>query len=177
MIARKLPGTQDRETIETLGLAGASAGVAAARRYGAGVGWHGVYDAASTLVRLDAAIRELEDEESGSSAEWIAEAIGRIGCWAVANRRPLGFRSWNGRSDMAVWIAEELLQISNESIGKAFVELIVRQHNSEIPTENRDAFIGLCQRMSNDLLGLRKVLDDAEGSDDADDDDEPEKQG
>ena len=36
MVGRKLPGAQDRETIETLSLAVASAGVAAARRYGAG---------------------------------------------------------------------------------------------------------------------------------------------
>ncbi len=168
MIARKLPGQQDRETIETLVSAVADAGVAAARRYGAGADWHGTPDAVATLVRLDAAIREIEDGESGSSAEWIAEVIGRIGCWVVANRASLGFRSWNGRSDMAVWVAEDLLQLPPTSIGTAFVELIVRQHNSEIPTENRDAFIGLCQRMSHDLLGLRKVLDDG---------DEPEGQG
>ena len=168
MITGKLPGQQDRETIETLVSAVGDAGVAAARRYGAGGDWHGTYDAVSTLVRLHVAIREIEDGQTGSPPDWITEVIGRIGCWVVANRTPLGFRSWNGRSDMAVWVATELLCIPHASIEKAFVELIVRQHNSDIPRENRDAFIGLCQRMSNELLGFRKVLDE---------DDEPEDQG
>jgi hypothetical protein len=71
-------------------------------------------------------------------------------------------------SDAAVLIAEHLLQLPYAGIERAFVELVVRQHNSEIPRKNRDAFIGLCQRMSGELLGLAVVLDDV---------DEPEGEG
>jgi hypothetical protein len=160
MIVRKLPGRQDRETIETLGFALSRAGVAAARRYGAGADWHGTHDAVEALVRVHGSIREIEgDEESDSPAEWIAEEIGRIGCWVVGNRTSLGFGPWNGRSDMAALVAEHLLQLPHASVGRAFVELVVRQHNSEIPKQNRDAFIGLCQRASGELLGLGIVLD------------------
>jgi hypothetical protein len=95
--------------------------------------------------------------------------IGRVGCWVVANRTSVGFgSSWNGRSDMAVLVAEHLLKLPQDSVGKAFVELVVRQHNSTIPRKDRDAFIGLCQRMSGELLGLGAVLDDV---------DEPEGEG
>jgi hypothetical protein len=166
MIARKLPGAQDRETIDVLVSAVGDAGVAAARRYGAGADWHGTHDASATLLRLHKSIQDLDDEGAKSAAEWVAEVIGRMGCWVVANPTPLSFRTWNSRSDMAVWLAEDLLQIPHESIGKAFVELVVRQHNSDIPMENRDAFIGLCQRMSGELLGLARVLDDADESGD-----------
>lgn len=163
MIARKLPGLQDRETIETLGFALGGAGRAAGRRYGAGADWHGAHDAVEALVRIHGAIRETEgDEGSDSATEWIAEEIGRIGCWVVTNRNALGFRSWNGRSDMAVPVAEDLLQLPHASVGRGFVELVVRQHNSKIPKENRDAFIGLCQRMSGELLGLAVFLDGAD---------------
>lgn len=169
MIARKLPGQQDRETIETLGLALGRAGVAAARRYGAEAGWHGTNDAVEALVRVHNAIAQVGGAgESGSSAEWIAEEVGRIGCWVVSNRTPLGFHSWNGRSDMAALVADHLLQLPHESVERAFVELLVRQHNSEIPRENRDEFMGLCQRRSGELLGLAGVL----GSDEETEDDE-----
>jgi hypothetical protein len=165
MIVRKLPDQQDRETIETLGFALGRAGVAAGRRYGTGVNWHGTHDAVEGLVRVHGAIREIEGEEaSDATPEWIAEEIGRIGCWVVGNRRSLGWQAWEGRSDMAVLVAEKLLQLPHSSIGNAFVELVVRQHNSGIPIENRDAFIGLCQRMSGDLLGLAVILDDPDES-------------
>lgn len=167
MITRKLPGNQDRETIETLGIALGRAGIAAARRYGAGTVWHGIHDVAESLVRIHDAIQVTEgDEQPGPPAMWIAEELGRIGCWVVSNRTPLGFQSWNGRSDMAVLVAEAVLRLPRASVEQALVELIVRQHNSAIPRKNRDGFIGLCQRMSDSRLGLRVILDDADEPED-----------
>ena len=166
MIARKLPGSQDRETIETLGLAVGRAGVSAARRYGVGETWHGTHDAVDALVRLHSVLSEIDGErEVASQSAWIAEEVARIGCWVASNRNGLGFESWEGRSDMAVLVAKRLLQLPHEEVGKAFVELIVRQHNSEIPNDNRDEFLGLCQRMSGELLGLGRFLDAPEVSD------------
>jgi hypothetical protein len=160
MIARKLPGQQDRETSETLAMAVGDAGIAAARRYGAGEAWHGTHDAVAALVRIHRSLYSSDrEEEDGPSAEWIAEVIGRIGCWAIGNTTGLGFRSYEGRSDLGAWIAHDLLELPRSNIKAAFVELIVRQHNSDIPAANRDAFIGLCQKMSGDLLGLAKRLD------------------
>lgn len=160
MIARELPGAQDRETMETLGMAVGDAGVGAAKRYGNGGQGHGTHDAAETLVRVHGAIRERKaNEDPDTSARWIAEAIGRIGCWASPNRKSLGMGQWNGRSDMAVLVAQQLLRLPRESVEVALKELFVRQHNSNIPTHSRDEFIGLCQRMSGELLGFRRILD------------------
>jgi len=168
MIARRLPGSQDRETIETLGLAVGRAGVAASRRYGVGEPWHGTHDAVEALIRLHRVITGLENDAEAPSLRWLTEEVARIGCWVASNRKDLGVASWNGRSDMAVLVANRFLTLPRENIGEAFVELIVRQHNSHIPISNRDAFIGLCQSMTDDLLGLGRFFDDPrDGGDDA----------
>jgi hypothetical protein len=156
MIVRKLPGLQDRETIETLGSAVGRAGISAARHYGAGDSWYGTNDAVNALVRVREATREA-DRDAGTA--WIAEEVGRIGCWVVSNQESLGFDSWQGRSDMAVLVARRLLQLPHDEVANAFVELISRQHNSDIPRHNRDGFIGLCQHMSGELLGLGVFLE------------------
>jgi hypothetical protein len=156
MIVRKLPGEQNRETIETLGYAAGRAGIGAAKRYGRGAGWHGTRDASEILVRVHGAIRKVDID---ASTEWIAEEIGRIGCWAIVNRQPVGMEQWNGRSDMAVLVAQQLLQLPRDNVERALKELLIRQHHSNIPTQNRDEFIGLCQRMSDDLLGFQRILD------------------
>ncbi len=164
MISRALPGAQDRETVQTLAAATRRSGVSAAQRYGAGKDWHGTYEAVDTLVRLQSILDEVGDGESGAAG--IAEDIAVIGSWVASNREQRGFRTWKGRSDMAVAVSKQLLTLPSDSIGAAFVEMIVRQHNSEIPRDNCDEFIGLCQRISGELLGLAVVLDmpsEAEG--------------
>ncbi len=60
---------------------------------------------------------------------------------------------------MAVLVAQQLLQLPRDNVERALKELLIRQHNSNIPTQNRDEFIGLCQRMSDDLLGFQRILD------------------
>lgn len=163
MIARSMPGRQDRETMDTLAFALSRAGIAAARHYGAGKEWHGTYDAVTGLLRLHEAMSHTpQHAEDDGNAAWIAEEIATIGCWVVANSKDVGVKTWNGRSDMAVVVADELLKLPKASVGIAFIELIVRQHNSHIPAAQRDAFIALCQRMAGDLLGLRIFLDERE---------------
>jgi hypothetical protein len=165
MIAQALPGSQDRETIDTLGSALSRAGVAAARRYGDGAPWHRTSDAARALARLHHVNREAQGgDESSSTSEWIAEAIARMGCWVVSNRTSVAFGLRDGRSDMAALIADRLLQLPPAEVERAFVELIVGQHNSEIPRERREQFIGLCQQITGQLLGLGKVLSIPEGT-------------
>jgi hypothetical protein len=160
MIVRKLPGEQNRETIETLGFAVGQAGIGAARHYGVGEDWFGTNDAVDALVHVFLAIGEVTgDDEPDSPSKWIAEEIAQIGCWVISNPRDLGIDSWNDRSDMASLVAKHLLQLPYEHAVKAIIELLVRQHNSNIPRENRDAFIGLCQEMSGSLMGLRVRLD------------------
>ncbi len=157
MIERSLPGKQDRETMGTLAFALGRAGIAAARHYGAGDDWHGTHDAVTGLLRLHEAMSGADRDSAG-----IAEEIATIGCWVVTNRKSIGLKSWNGRSDMAVAVADELLKLPKSSVGQAFTELMVRQHNKHIPTPQRDAFIALCQRMADDLLSLRIFLDERE---------------
>ncbi|HEV7774157.1 MAG TPA: hypothetical protein VGO48_12825 [Conexibacter sp.] len=163
MISRSLPGQQDRETINTLTFALSRAGIAAARHYGADEEWHGIYDAVTGLLRLHEAISQtLQHAEDDGNGPGIAEEIATIGCRVIANTKDVGLTSWNGRSDMAVVVADQLLKLPKASVGKAFVELLVRQHNSHLPSAQRDAFIALCQRMTGDLLGLRRFLDERE---------------
>jgi PAS domain-containing protein len=161
MIVRKLPGQQDQETMDTLGFAAMRAGESAARHYGAGDSWHGVHDAVDALLGVAEAVRSLEDHDAPrSSDDWIAEAIARIGCQAVQNTSSIGIvvASRGGRSDMAALVAERLLRLPRRSVERALIELLVRQHNSEIPHAQREQFIGICQRFSSDLLGLAKIL-------------------
>jgi hypothetical protein len=163
MIAQALPGQQDHETVDTLAFALSRAGIAAARHYGAGKEWHGTYHVVTELLRLHEAMSQTPHaEDDGNSAARIAEEIATIGCWVVPNSKSFRFKSWNGRADMAVAVAEELLTLPKSSVGKAFTELTVRQHNSHIPPAQQDAFIALCQRMANDLLGLSIFLDERE---------------
>lgn len=167
MIVRRLPGHQDRDTIETLGLAVSRAGNSAARHYGLGEStWYGTHDAVDTLIRLHRVSTELANGDEAGPLRWIAEHVARIGCWVASNPSDISVVSWHGRSDMAVFTADRLLKLPHEDIAEAFVELIVRQHNSHIPPANQDAFIGLCQRMSGELLGLGRVLDDPGDDDD-----------
>lgn len=153
-IVASLPGVQDRETADVVGWALARAGAAAARRYGGNEDWHGVHDASSSLIRLH---RKLLELDAHADTKWLAEAIATIGCWTVANRQSVHMRSWNGRSDMAIEVAGHLLRLPKPSVAWAFNELIVRQHSSAIPWDQRQEFMFLCQQMSGELLGLRQL--------------------
>ncbi|MTD44874.1 hypothetical protein GKE82_11370 [Conexibacter sp. W3-3-2] len=166
MIVRRLPGSQDRETIETLGFALGRAGIAAGRRYGKGEDWHGTHDAVAALVRVHEVLHEANSGAEPSPSDWIAEELARMGCWVIPNTRSLGFHIGSGLSDMAALVAQRLLELPHDSIARAFVELQVRQHNSDIPQGNRDAFIARCQRMSGELLGMGVFLEAPDDSDD-----------
>jgi hypothetical protein len=159
LIAHKLPGAQDAETVDALGMVLADAGLEAARRYGARQpGWHGTHVAARELRRLYDTVRTRfgdphdPDENKGS---WVIESIGRIGSSALANRDVIPILTdWSGRSDMGVFVAQQLSDIPPALLSRPLHELYMRQHNQVTPRELREEFIGICQRMTGDLLGF-----------------------
>lgn len=159
MICRSLPGAQDRESMTTLGMALRTTGEAAARRYARKQSWFGTLDAVRSLVALERKIHEVDGQPGDQTTDWIAEVIGRVGCWVIANDDSLGPVLRDGRNDMAAVVADQLLELDRGSIRRAFVELATRQHNSEIPTLQFHAFLALCQDISGDLLGMRRIGD------------------
>jgi hypothetical protein len=164
LIAQKLPGVQDSETVDALCMVLADAGVEAARRYGnREAEWHGTLDAARELRRLYDLVRNEfadphgRDETKGS---WLIERIAAIGSWALANRADLPALSrWRDRSDMGVQVAQQLSDLPPTSLAHPLHELLMRQHHQEIPHHLREEFIGICQRITGDLLALRVQLD------------------
>lgn len=163
LVARKLPGVQDSETIDVLCAALAHAGVEVARRYGnQEEGWHGTFDAARELRRLHDVITShfgdphSRDETNGS---WLVEYIAKIGSWGLKNRAGIHLESWRGRSDMGVQVAQQLRDLPTITLRHALLELLTRQHHEDIPRELREEFVGICQRMAGDLLAWRVELD------------------
>ena len=164
LIAHKLPGAQDAETVDALGMVLADAGLEAARRYGARQpGWgHGTLDAARELRRLYDVQSQFgdvhdPDKERGS---WVIESIGRVGASALANRDAIHILTpWRGRSDLGVAVAQQLSDVPPGRLTQPLHELYMCQHNEDTPRELRAEFIGICQRMTGDLLGFRIELE------------------
>jgi hypothetical protein len=161
MIRRVLPGQQDCETLEVVPYALARAGEHAAKRYGDAENWHGTFDAARDLRAFFDLLsshcpgRNSQDETTHG---WLVESIATIGSWALGNKEKTILDSWHGRS-MGVQVAQQLSEVPLDKLAHALHELMLRQHYEHIPRERRDEFVGICQRMRNDLLGLRRLLD------------------
>jgi hypothetical protein len=163
MIARSAPGDQDCETLDVLAMAVARAGKSAAQRYGAGEEWHGTLDAVMSLHGLFDLFRshcpERQSQDVTAHA-WLVETIAVIGSFALGNREPIHvLDGWDGRFDMGVHVAKQLADVPIDTMSHALTELFVRQHNEEIPREQREEFIGICQRIRDDLLGFRIFLE------------------
>jgi hypothetical protein len=163
LIAHKLPGAQDAEAVDVLCAALAHAGVEAARQYGNHeTGWHGTFDAARELRRLYSVVTahfadpHMPDKTQGS---WLIEYIGVIGSWALKNRTDTNLTRWRGRSDMGVQVALQLRDLPTTTLRHAVDELVWRQHRQDIPYEVKEEFVGLCQRITSDLLGRKVELD------------------
>ena len=170
MIARVAPGQQDCETLDVLAMALATAGENAARRYGVGESWHRTFDAVRHLHELYDLFRSHCTSRDESSHAWFVETLAVIGSLAVGNREPIHVAEGVGnRSDMGAIVARQLADVSVGTLKHALAELWFRQHNERAPREQREEFIGLCQRARNELLGFRRFLDEPEA-----DADEPE---
>jgi hypothetical protein len=163
MIARRAPGEQDQETLDVLAMATARAGKNAARRYGAGEKWHGALDAARSLHELYNLFRThgtAEESRDATAHAWIIETIAVIGSFALGNREPIHvLDGWDNRFDLGVHVAKQLADVPVDTMAHALTELVARQHNEEAPREQREEFIGICQRIRDDLLGFRIFLD------------------
>lgn len=163
MIARRAPGKQDCETLDALAMALARAGENAARRYGAGEGWHGTYDAVRSLHGLYGLARSrcTEPESRDATAHaWFVETMAVIGSFALGNRESINvLDGWGKRSDMGVHVAKQLADVPVDTLAHALTELWVRQHNERVPREQREEFIAICQRIRNDTLGFRGFLE------------------
>jgi hypothetical protein len=167
MIARAAPGKQDCETLDALAAALARAGENAARRYGADEGWHGTFDAVRSLHHLYGVVRShcaKRESRDVTAHAWFVETMAVIGSFALGNRESIHvLDGWGKRSDMGVHIAKHLADVPVDTLVHALHELWSRQHNEKVPREQREEFIGICQRIRDDLLGFRNLLEVPEG--------------
>ena len=90
-----------------------------------------------------------------------------IGSLAVGNREPIGVLEGVGeRSDMGALVARKLADVPVDTLKHAVAELWFRQHNEKAPRDQREEFIGLVQRATDELLGFRRFLDEPEADTD-----------
>jgi hypothetical protein len=170
MIARAAPGKQDCETLDVLAMALARAGENAARRYGVGELWYRTFDAVRTLHDLYGLFRSHCTRRDESSHAWFVETLAVIGSLALGNREQIHVTEGVGkRADMGAVVARQLADVPLDTLKHSLAELWFRQHNERAPREQREEFIGLCQRVRGELLGFRRFLDEPDA-----DGDEPE---
>ncbi|GEM_PF-5634274 len=162
LIAHKLPGVQPADTVDALGFVLADAGQQAARRYGGGqTDWHGAFQAAHELRHLYDVARNLHtDVGDATRADWIIERLAEIGSWTLGNRGSVpALTHWEGRSDMGVQIAGLLTDLEPGALHRPLQEIFIRQHSEGVPRALRTEFVGICQRLSANLLGFRIELE------------------